>query len=143
MRNIKFRAWDKEKKRMLPITLMDFNEWWVSCKPVLEQKVTPEEYGERNSFKNEDTDRHILMQCTGLKDNKGKEIWEGDILLDEDSNWGYGGNYDKINDGKIRTLVPNIEDLLDEYSNIESDYFKYAEVIGNIYENPQLMIELQ
>jgi hypothetical protein len=62
MREIKFRAWDKEKKRMLPVTLMEFNQWWVSCMPISESNGNVLEYGERNSFRNEEADRHILMQ---------------------------------------------------------------------------------
>lgn len=51
MRDVKFRAWDKEGKRMIP-----------SCSSMLSNGV----------FK--------LMQYTGLKDINGKEIYEGDII---------------------------------------------------------------
>jgi len=52
MREIKFRAWDKDLHKM-------YNKW----------TVIP------------DDDRsHILMQYTGLKDKNGKEIYEGDIV---------------------------------------------------------------
>ena len=83
---------------------------------------------------NENWDNLIPMQYTGLKDKNGKEIYEGDIingyltLVDED-------NYDfqDIIEYKYCSFqCPNNADFpLNAYTEIE--------VIGNIYENPELM----
>lgn len=126
MREIKFRAWDKERKELLRVTLMDFPEWWVSCDQTYGQAPSSD-YGERNSFRNEDTDRHILMQYTGLKDKNGKEIYEGDMVAN--------------------TNKENFAVVWDELGwAIDNDKHHYTgwvpertEIIGNIYENPELL----
>jgi uncharacterized phage protein (TIGR01671 family) len=125
MREIKFRAWDKERKDMRQIKLMDWSEWWVSTGSTWERE-NGLEYGERNSFKNEETDRHILMQYTGLKDKNGKEIYEGDIVEWDEKEWG----------------APNREVVIWDYELLSSrrtDWKQFCEVIGNIYENPELL----
>jgi len=62
-----------------------------------------------------------LMQYTGLKDINGKEIYEGDILK---SGWGYSGvvEYDSFM-------------FMKSEGRISDD----VEIIGNIYENPELL----
>ncbi len=133
MREIKFRAWDKEDNRLKRVTLMDFPEWSV-CVQNQEEYY---EIGDRNSFKNEETDRCILMQYTGLKDKNGVEIYEGDILgyVSEDEGKSYRERvgWDK-------------EQLCWGLTNSESYTVTLAEmgdgvgeVIGNIYENPELV----
>ena len=88
-------------------------------------------------------------QYTGLKDKNGKEIWENDIMKMADSNWGYGGDYDKRNDGYIRYVVPSIAEMLkgefeckygSQYSmSVETEYLQGHEVIGNIHDNHELI----
>ena len=82
-------------------------------------------------------DRFELLQYTGLKDKKGKEIYEGDIIY-----WSCGDFEENVvvfwNDEYCKWSIYRIEnklaiDCLYEYS--ESDEI---EVIGNIYENSEL-----
>ncbi len=71
----------------------------------------------------------LVMQYTGLKDKNGKEIYEGDIL---DGGESYEGRYVVIYSGFGFWL----KDWPDE---LYSDDFTEREVIGNIYENPELI----
>lgn len=113
MREIKFRAWDRNKNRMYyegdaamwskdkPITSGDLLEWF------------------------EDGD---LMQFTGLKDKNGKEIWEGDIVRSLNENWEVQFSKGQFEiKAKRNSFGPKSVD------------FDMVEVIGNIYENPELL----
>ena len=79
-------------------------------------------------------DRYI-----GLSTFNKKEIYENDIFIHVDINWGYGGKYDKIHDGYLRTQVPCIEELLIGNFDYEFIQFQSYEIIGNIYENHELI----
>ena len=129
MREIKFRAWDRELKELRRVTLMEFPEWSV-CTQGPDYKYY--EIGDRNSFKNEQTDRCILMQYTGLKDKNGKEIYEGDIVSIEtwygdakvfwdEGSWWASPDYPRCN----RRLLARTDEQ--------------KEIVGNIYENPELI----
>ena len=74
----------------------------------------------------------FIMQYTGLKDKTGKEIYEGDIVEYDDYLWTI--EYSK-EDGAF-TL--NSYDILENFINTDA---KWVEVIGNIYENPNLLQE--
>lgn len=118
----KFRAWDKELKTMLDVSLIDFK------KRVLVGEHW--EFGETNFI---DFDKIELMQSTGLKDKNGKEIFEGDIF--------------GTKDGLLNGVVEYRSDLgmwinnLIRYNNFERlcNVSTSREIIGNIYETPDLL----
>lgn len=73
---------------------------------------------------------HIVMQCTGLKDKNGKPIYEGDVIQDTIIpeyfyvvEWNNGGF-------SLKSTIGNSFRLIDTMR---------LEVIGNIYENPELL----
>ena len=70
-------------------------------------------------------DNLIVEQFTGLYDKNGKEIYEGDIVTDG------VGKYKIIYDLKLAGYQP--------YCIFRDDPENYCEVLGNIYENPELI----
>ena len=120
MREIKFRAWDKINKDMFNVESINFQERRV--------------YKDTVSYRNfEDID---LMQCTGLKDKNNKEIYEGNIIFL------HGRKYKVIfkTEGARFVLRNNEFELEITFINNNN---KRMEIVGNIYENPELMEEVR
>ena len=133
-REIKFKVWCKEYEQFIQFNKMGFLEdgslWYVQGVDEDEKETDPPYFENQNDWE--------LMQYTGLKDSDEKEIYEGDILsftteiyydgvyletyhiekveFDEGSYWAHGHWLTEI---------------------IANDYG--VKVIGNIYENPELL----
>lgn len=92
-----------------------------------------------------DIGKETIGQFTGLHDKNGKEIYEGDIVLIEVFNYQepeWSGEFEVI---YSQDLASYIFDDLEDISNFKTintikDYYHYEiEVIGNIYENKELL----
>lgn len=127
MREIKFRAWDSEK--MIYQNNMQSISWpnhlkkecavWVRC-----------DFNNMGYFE--------LMQYTGIKDKHGKEIYEGDIVNEFRKTRSFpDGNFFK------RKIEWSDDMILDDAYGEKSIGFNLfhgeLEIIGNIYENPELL----
>lgn len=129
MRETNFRAWVKWDKRMLPVKSIIFETNRVSVR-LRERFWISTEFNEIE-----------LMESTGLHDIHGKEVFEGDIVKIPEDYDKFGRNAGEIlkvafNNGCFRLKRPN--------SKGRGFYFEddnTVEVIGNIYEKPELLGE--
>ena len=126
MREIKFRAWVKEKKAIFEVVLIDY----------VTKKVTYllERVGHLLSIRDAKFNDVELMQYTGLKDKNNKEIYEGDILFES-----FGEKYYKVifENGGFRAEFNG--DFEDHSFDLIDVVAQGCEIVGDIYENPELM----
>ena len=127
----KFRAWHKELGRMMSISDMWFNVDSLG------------EIGLNDAVMNDyitvSPDEIELMQSTGLKDKNGKEIFEGDILGIETDEGILNVNVfwdDKHALFMFESEIHNEKELLAEL--VEDNTYPFG-ILGNIYENPELL----
>jgi uncharacterized phage protein (TIGR01671 family) len=138
MRIIKFRAWRTDEKYMVTSDVGAL----TALRNCYGNKGLAEQAGFSNIDNQPNPDKFILMQYTGLKDKNGKEIYEGDILKWKCSK--SGSRKELIH---IVTIGWNgFRYVLTIYDNGEKwatnkSYWNDSdrEVIGNIYENPELL----
>ena len=124
MREIKFRAWLKEKKiigKVLGIDILHKEIYFSN------ENINCYEYTEFKDIE--------LMQYTGLKDMREKEIYEGDIVkLRANHGIGVVKYYDEWGAFVVEYIKPR------PLSVLGINYYKEdTEILGNIYENPELL----
>lgn len=132
MRDIKFRAWSKNKM-LKDANLHHGKLSWIGEDGSLCFSVLPS------------VDEAILMQFIGLQDAKGIDIYEGDIISISDYDDG-----DHYFTGQVMFGVRGYpafdvydsknEAYCDEYNTLTNDNLSF-EVIGNIHENPEIILK--
>lgn len=85
-----------------------------------------------------------IMQYTGLKDKNGKEIYEGDIVLDQWTHYDTKFKRHEVRFGQHETSRDYYAStaygwFIRGKGSLTSDLAIQIEVIGNIYENPELL----
>lgn len=140
----KFRAWDKRFSEFV-------EDFFVSEDGKIYKKTKDTSYG--IAISRETSDKIILMQSTGLFDKNGKEIFEGDVLEIQDIKMIVRfGSYNYIETSKSgnHTLGIMCDGLgfyveclnvaaPDKISPFEPETLKAGEIIGNIYENKDIL----
>lgn len=123
-REIKFRAWDTREGRMFNVQTI--------CPGI--GATEDDRWGDKGHYIPDC--RLELMQFTGLKDKNGKEIYEGDIVK---------------RNNRVKTATPDwsTKNYVVNWDKVEAKYMLNdettwgmiyeLEVIGNQYENPELL----
>ena len=125
MRDIKFRAWDKAVKDMVPIKTIDFGKDGAKCAV---------DFCDINGDLTGKNPEWVLMQYTGMKDKNGVEIYEGDVLFHPLQ-------------GRRKVFYPysetvasyGLRNIDNGFGSTLQDSHAVWEVIGNIYESPELL----
>lgn len=143
-REIKFRAYDKEDERMRYFDDEDYLYHYPFILRLEQVFKKDSNYDDYEDFEYKDvTDKIELMQYTGLHDKNGKEIYEEDVVKITNKN------------SKVIPIKPLIAQIVwseeylayilittsvkDAFENLGA-YIDYdIEVIGNVFENPELL----
>lgn len=135
MREIKFRAWDKRRAKfhnsgnlhieVSPQGTLCWSFGMEMCEPLI----------------GKERDKWVLMQYTGLKDKNGVEIYEGDIIDTFHKKYPkqYPDNFypNGTPAREVKWIVGQHHNGWNIYAGKNSQY----EVIGNVWENPELLKE--
>ena len=125
MREYKFRFWDKETRVMLN---------------PLNHHLTLSTTGfPLNLQTSQGGDDYIVTQYTGLKDKNGKEIYEGDVVHIKHPHKNRKWMGEVIYNEWLFTGKGFWFTHFDQPNCLFSEGTEYIEVIGNIYENPELL----
>ncbi len=120
MRELKYRAWNKDKK------IMHYDFQFVK---------RGSKVGEFILFISEDIKAMEIMQYTGLKDSNGNEIYDQDIV-----EWGDGKEKIKMivewHRGGFSFII--INDPYGVWQKVDMEVADEVKIIGNSFENPEL-----
>lgn len=128
MKKLKIKAWLKKEKKMVAIIGIDFNYEYI--------RYTEDDNLFNSDYKVAEFKDIELLQFTGLKDNGGQELYEADVIKFND---GIDDIYGLISyDDEDGTYCVSYENITEHLSDREGDF----EIVGNIFENPDLHEQL-
>jgi uncharacterized phage protein (TIGR01671 family) len=127
-RQLKFRIWDK-LKRNEQLLIDNLGKIFV----------IDEACGQANEA--DDQENYVIQQYTGLKDSKGVEIFEGDLVQ-----YNQNSNYDGMNFEVVWSdasfgwvLKSKTGDYLTNQITPNGPRYNFLEVVGNVFENKELL----
>ena len=126
----KFRAWDKQCNWLTNVVCLNLGTW--------KDIVLIDPRGHNNQTYSQSTENVVIQQYIGQKDSEGREVYEGDILED----W-YNEDYSSYkvtgqvawSDGHCGFIVIDTK----ENAHLFIEELIKGKVIGNIFENPELL----
>ena len=128
MKEFKMKAWLKKEKKMVAIIGIDFNYEYIRYTE--DGNLFNENY-KTVAFKDIE-----LLQFSGAKDKAGQELYEADVIKFND---GIDDIYGLISyDDEDATYRVSYENITEHLSNMAGDF----EIVGNIFENPDLHEQL-
>lgn len=128
MKEFKMKAWLKKENKMVAIIGIDLNYQYI--------RYTVDGNLFKDDYKIADFKDIELLQFTGTKDKAGQELYEADVILFND---GIDDIYGLISyDDDEGTYRVSYENITESLSDREGDF----EIVGNIFENPDLHEQL-
>ena len=128
MKELKIKAWLKKEKKMVSIIGIDFNYEYI--------KYTEDDNLFNENYKTAAFKDIELLQFSGAKDKAGQELYEADVIKFND---GIDDIYGLISyDDEDGTYRVSYENITEHLSDLEGDF----EIVGNIFENPDLHEQL-
>ena len=128
MKEFKMKAWLKKEKKMVNIIGIDFNYEYI--------RYTEDDNLFNENYKTAAFKDIELLQFSGVKDKAGQELYEADVIKFND---GIDDIYGLISyDDEDGTYRVSYENITEHLSDLEGDF----EIVGNIFENPDLHEQL-
>ena len=128
MREFKMKAWLKKEKKMVAIIGIDLNYQYI--------RYSDDGNLFKDDYKIAEFKDIELLQFTGAKDKAGQEVYEADVIKFND---GIDDIYGLISyDDEDAVYCVSYENVTEHLSNMAGDF----EIVGNIFENPNLHEQL-